>query len=99
MNVTAAPLNLSGWQLLFYDEVEPFRPHREFMLPADSLLGPGQLLTVRELGAPPGVFPNFQLGVPLAWSSAFSAKAAVALLDAESNLVILCRSANSTSPR
>ncbi|HEU0009059.1 MAG TPA: choice-of-anchor D domain-containing protein, partial [Verrucomicrobiae bacterium] len=72
MNVSSAPVDISGWQVSILDQVAITTP-LNFTFPAGSIAPPGALFTLTEsVGAVPGVFPNFFGGFNISWIGAFS---------------------------
>jgi uncharacterized repeat protein (TIGR01451 family) len=82
-NLSSAPVNISGWQLIFYDSQTWPTPKVTLTIPQGTVCPVGGLFQAHSLGAYPGVYPSFNLGVQLYWgpSSSFP-YTAVVLLDA-----------------
>jgi len=81
-NVSTAPVDVSGWSLVFYDSQSWPGPAVTFTIPAGTVCAPGSVFQVSSQGTAPGAYPSFQLGAPLYWGAGSSYPyAAVALLD------------------
>ncbi len=79
-NASAAPVDLSGWRLAFYDATLWPAPKAEFAFPSFPLVQPGAVVTVRSGGTAPGTAPRFRLGTPLNWGWTTTNSLAAALL-------------------
>ena len=101
-NVSALPVDVSGWVVSFYDEdVWPNR--KTFTIPDGTTLAAGAVLGVREGGASPGAAPLFRTGSNISWSSEPNDVTAAMLQDANGRVIdFFCSSvatpASITSP-
>ena len=105
MNVTAAPVNISGWQIYIYDEdaVWP-TPKTVFTIPAGTVCAAGQIFRLQEFGTAPGTFPQYFYGSNINWTSGSLSHVAVLVRDASGIPVdFVCAAAatpaNITSPQ
>ena len=82
-NLSSAPVDVSGWSLVFYDSQTWPGPTTTFIVPPGTSCAPGSVLQIRSGGSAPGSYPSFNLGVALSWGTSSSYPyAAVTLLDA-----------------
>jgi subtilisin family serine protease len=84
-NVSHASVDISGWQIVLYDELSWPSPVSTFTLPGGTIIGAGQVLRLEESATSPGTAPAFQLGGFLYWTSA--GRAAVLIRNASGTLV------------
>ncbi|MCI0746263.1 MAG: putative Ig domain-containing protein [Verrucomicrobia subdivision 3 bacterium] len=66
-NVTEFAVDLSGWQITFYDWVLWPTPRLTFTVPSGTVCPAGDLFLVRDNGAFPGGYPNFYTGTNVNW--------------------------------
>src|SRR5436190_8422913 len=87
-NLSSNGVDISGWQLIFYDSQTWPIPRVTLTIPFGTVCPAGGLFQARSLGAYPGSYPNFNVGVQLYWgqSSAYPYTAA-ALLDSTGRMV------------
>ena len=87
-NVSTQTVNVSGWQLALYDDLNYRTPHVLFTVPTNTSVAPGEVFVLRSYGKAPGVFPNFYTGLGVYWTASLgSSRVGVALLDAATNLI------------
>lgn len=87
LNVSAQSVSLTNWSVVYYDANSWPAPRGTLVIPS-GVLAPRGVIIVREKGTSPGQFPNFLFGIDLAWgATGTNALAAVALYDAQTNLV------------
>lgn len=79
-NVSHASVDISGWQIVLYDELSWPSPISTFTIPNGTLMSAGQVLRLEESATGPGAAPAFQLGSFLYWTGA--ARAGVLIRDA-----------------
>ena len=84
-NVSHAAVDISGWQIVLYDELSWPAPISSFTLPGGTVIGAGQVLRLEESATGPGTAPAFQLGSFLYWTS--TGRAAVLIRNASGALV------------
>lgn len=82
-NLSSTAVDVSGWQVVFYDNASWPAPKAAFTLPAATVCPASGTLEIRASGSPPGVYPTFYTGVGFTWSS----DVGVLLLDATGNAV------------
>ena len=87
-NVSAVPVNISGWQVTVYDVVSWPAPLTTVTVPAGTVCAPGALFQLNDNGEAPGQFPNLNAGTNVNWSlSALGNPIAVLLRDAGGSVV------------
>ena len=84
-NVSHVSVNLSGWQIVLYDELSWPTPITTFTIPNGTVLNAGQVLSLEESATGPGAAPAFQLGSFLYWTNA--GRAGVLIRDSTGALV------------
>jgi hypothetical protein len=88
-NLSSAPVDVSGWRLVFYDSQTWPSPTTTFIVPAGTTCGARSVFQVRAGGSAPGIYPLLNLGVALSWGTSGSYPySAVTLLDAAGRTVI-----------
>ena len=86
-NVAAAPLDVSGWRVAFYDSASWPAPKAVFALPAGTVCPGYGVFEIRASGLSPGAYPTFYTGVSLTWYIMNNNPVAVLLLDAQGAVV------------
>jgi uncharacterized repeat protein (TIGR01451 family) len=66
-NITAFPVDLSGWEVVLYDWFSWPDPLATFTFPSGSVSPAGGTFVLRDNGSAPGVYPNFFAGFNLSW--------------------------------
>lgn len=69
MNVSTAPVDLSGWRISVFDAASWPAPLLTLTVPTGSRCPAGATFQLNELGAAPGTFPNFYMGTNVLWNS------------------------------
>ncbi len=88
LNVSGAPVNLSGWQITVYDGPSWPEPLATVTLPEGTLFPAGRIFTLNDNGETPGRFPNLFVSTNINWTSApIGNTVAVLLRDAVGNIV------------
>ena len=82
-NLSLTSIDLSGWQVVFYDNASWPAPKAAFTIPAGTVCPASGVLEIRGSGSPPGSYPTFYTGVGFTWLS----DVGVLLLDASGNVV------------
>jgi uncharacterized repeat protein (TIGR01451 family) len=67
VNVSSEELDLSGWQISFYDNSAWPSPATTFTVPPGTHSRPGDVFHLWESGVFPGVYPDFFAGTNIAW--------------------------------
>jgi uncharacterized repeat protein (TIGR01451 family) len=80
MNVSTAPVDISGWQITVYDPGSFPGPLITFTVPSSPQVPPGGLFRLTESGVSPGTYPNFNLGINISWVHSSSANEIAVLL-------------------
>jgi uncharacterized repeat protein (TIGR01451 family) len=87
-NLSATPVDVSGWQVVFYDSASWPAPKVAFTIPTGTVCPGYGVFEVRGSNFFPGTYPVFNAGVTLAWSTnPINNPIAVLLLDAQGNTV------------
>ena len=89
-NVSAREVDISGWQVVFYDWLSWPAPAATFNFPDWSFSAPGDLFQIRRptVQIPPGSHPTYFMTNALRWNNnALNNPVAVLLLDRATNLV------------
>jgi len=79
-NVSHTSVDISGWQIVLYDELSWPSPISTFTLPGGTVIGAGQVIRLEESATGPGTAPAFQLGGFLYWTSAGRAAVLIGML-------------------
>ncbi|MEI8288547.1 MAG: FG-GAP-like repeat-containing protein [Verrucomicrobiota bacterium] len=87
MNVSANPVNLSGWQITIYDSTSYPNPVINFVVPTNTIVSPNQVFSLTEFGAPPGTYPNFFTGGNINWVASGGTPIAVLVRNASGSMV------------
>jgi uncharacterized repeat protein (TIGR01451 family) len=88
MNVSTAPVDLSGWQISIFDAVSWPAPLDTFIVPTGSVCPARAVFQLNELGSRPGAFPNLYSGTNVMWNNAMVGNPiAVLLRDAAGEIV------------
>jgi len=88
VNVAGAPVDISGWQVSFYDWFRWPAPAASFVVPPGNVCGPNEVFTISDNGSAPGAYPNFSLGENLFWTNEDSTNmVAVLVRDADGRLI------------
>lgn len=97
-NVSAAPVNISGWSIYIYDnDTGGFAP-KIFTVPAATTCAAGQVFRLQESGTSPGAFPFFNYGANINWTTTDFDNVAVLIRDAANNNVdFVCAAALTSS--
>lgn len=66
-NVTPGPVDISGWQVTFYDLNRWPNPKQVLTVPINTILPRDRTFSVREGGRAPGTFPDFRMGTNINW--------------------------------
>ena len=66
-NVSGVSVDISGWQITWYDWRSYPLPQGTFTVPPGTLSEPGQTFMLREDGASPGTYPDFYTGTNISW--------------------------------
>ena len=103
MNVSTAPVNVSGWTIYVYD-IDVWPGAKIFTIPAGTTCAAGQIFRLQEYGTAPGAFPVFFYGDNIDWTSDASSEIAVLLRDSSGNAIdFMCAAlgnpASITSPQ
>ena len=67
-NVSHASVDISSWQVVFYDELTWPAPVSTFTIPPGTTMAPGAVVRLEESASGPGTAPVFQLGSFLYWT-------------------------------
>jgi uncharacterized repeat protein (TIGR01451 family) len=87
-NVSTNPVDISGWRVVFYDAASWPAPKVGFTFPSGTVCPGLGVFQVRDYGAFPGAYPEFYMGVGLAWYNTTSHnQVALLLLDSAGNPV------------
>jgi uncharacterized repeat protein (TIGR01451 family) len=87
-NVSGSSLDLSGWRITVYDWVSWPDPQFTFTIPPGSVSAANELFVLSDVGAAPGVYPNFFSGINVYWdNSETNNPVAVLLQDAVGNTI------------
>lgn len=87
MNVSAQPVDISGWKIYLYDDVLWPAPLTAFTIPAGTTCAAGALFRLQEAGAAPGAYPLFFYGSNISWNPLATSRVAVLLCDAAGAMV------------
>ncbi|HXG47312.1 MAG TPA: hypothetical protein VNO52_06790, partial [Methylomirabilota bacterium] len=68
-NAAGRPVDISDWEVVFYEVRSWPAPHFTFRIPAGTVCEPGDLFLVTMRGAAPGDYPFFFTGTNLNWSA------------------------------
>jgi len=85
-NPSTNSIDISGWNVVFYDLNKWPQPTKIFTIPAGTFCPPQSVFVITAGGVAPGNFPTFFLGSPLRWNR-FSNPIAVSLLNQTNGLV------------
>ena len=81
-NVTALPLDLTGWNVYFYDWTTWPSPVQAFSFPPGTVAPPAGVMTIRDTGTAPGSYPSFYTIQAISWfNEATDNPVAVLLVD------------------
>ncbi len=94
VNAGATPVNISGWQITFYDFNSWPAPLTTFVIPNGTTLATGAVFTIVENGVSPGTFPSFFTGGNINWTG--STRAAILMRDASGNIIDFACANNAT---
>ena len=89
-NVSGRSINISGWQIVFYDALGWPAPSATFTIPSPSISAPGDAFIIRNLPQQffPGTYPSFGIVTNLIWNNnADGNPIAVLLRDNVGNIV------------
>ncbi|MGA3269003.1 MAG: lamin tail domain-containing protein, partial [Verrucomicrobiota bacterium] len=85
-NPSTNSVDVSGWQVAFYDFSKWPQPAMVFTIPAGTVCPPQSVFVIAAGGVAPGAFPRFFLGTALRWGR-ISDPVAVSLLNRTNGLV------------
>ena len=86
-NVTSVPIDLSGWQVIFYDWNSWPKPQMTFTITTGTLCQPGDVFLLYDEGTAPGAYPVFYTGRNVFWNnSPYGNPVAVLLRDGQGNI-------------
>lgn len=80
-------VDVSGWNVAFYDQSKWPQPTKIFTIPAGTICPPQSVFVIGAGGVAPGIFPTFFIGSPLLWTRFSSTPTAVLLLNQTNGLV------------
>jgi len=66
-NVSAAAVDISGWQVFVYDRVYPTSPRPAFVFPPGTICPAGGVFMLQQNGTAPGTYPTFYTGDDISW--------------------------------
>jgi len=94
-NVTPEVVAVGNWKVWIYDSSSWPNPRVVFTIPTGSMVAPGQVFRVEELGTAPGTFPLFSAGTNIAWVHQLSGNPILVLLqDTLGNVVDVMAAVN-----
>ncbi|MGB2823785.1 MAG: lamin tail domain-containing protein, partial [Phycisphaerae bacterium] len=87
-NVSTTSVNISGWQITWYDWNSYPAPQGTFTIPGRTVCAVGETFVLTEQGTVPGTYPNFYTGANISWNNNLSGNEVVVLLQDGSGDVV-----------
>jgi uncharacterized repeat protein (TIGR01451 family) len=90
MNVADHQVDISDWQILYYDGNSANKPRVVFRLPKGTVVPPGGIFLLRSGFKAPGEYPWFNAGQTFSWTGEIVGplpRIAIAIVDANTNLI------------
>ncbi|MBN2477183.1 MAG: right-handed parallel beta-helix repeat-containing protein [Pirellulales bacterium] len=85
-NVSGGAVDLSGWQVWFYDRTSGSSPLTPLTIPDGTVCAPGDVFLVTQDGDAPGSYPHFYTGANISWRT-LEGEIGVLLTDASAQVV------------